>query len=969
MFRIASTACIATVIPAVLSAGHWIDLESNSLQTKGGERWEVGDVSDSRSMLLDEVGLLSELASLKSDNDVLALELPLPDGSRCEVEVVLSPIVEPGLQMWMDQNGMSIQTYSVRGINGHEDVTGRFDAGGLHGFHGRFTSDEGTWLIDPVYKGDKKTHRVYFRRSLENTQGFRCEVRTLFTRSAEGQSTRVQINQPGKRYELRLAAAVTGEFTNSFGGTVQDGLDGLIQGINKVNAVYERDMGTTFVLVSGTEQFIYTNGATDPLDDSDEAVMIDQNAPIFNNSIGLSAYDIGHSFGIGGFGGIADQGIVCRNNKANAATSTFDPQGDFYWIDIVAHEFGHQLSAGHTFSTVQGFCGSQGQYEWPSAYEPGSGSTILAYSGICGSDNINPSQNDPYAITIQQMTNYLGGQSCGTLFDTANNNKPTVDAGADKTIPPNTPFALTATSSDGDGDSVTYCWEQFDRAILPASIAEGDKGINPLFRSFFPTSSPTRYFPKIDSIFSASNSFAETLPTMGRNLTFRVTARDNNQAGGLTVFDDVVLNVNASLPSFEVSSASEGSSVERGEAVTVSWTTGGISGTAAEGSIRVAVLTNSELIPISDEVPFGNGEASAIIPNTIPLGNVRLAAMAANNYYFNVTDNFVTINAPTPPSFARVSVDVAEVAGNGNDIYGPGESYSFLPTISNSGGTANSPIITVSSMSPHVQIQNDTLTIPALANGESASAEAPVVVRFLSSLPCPGTVDLKFTVEDEVKGGAFDFTESLTIGGSSQAEFYREDFDAVPTPPYSVETISGTIDWEVSGGRIRHSGDSSARDGRLITSVLTKGDATILEFVHSYAFEPQADGAILEMRAFGNTNWEKVESTDFVSGEYNSVVGFNFPHPFGPSNAWTVIRSNVLSQVDISDFPDTFLLSFRLASTGGTPTTWNIDYIRLLGPGGVECDPVFVPQPGNYWILSEVEERKSDGREVSAVLR
>lgn len=257
-----------------------------------------------------------------------------------------------------------------------------------------------------------------------------------------------------------------------------------------------------------------------------------------------------------------------------------------------------------------------------------------------------------------------------------------------------------------------------------------------------------------------------------------------------------------------------------------------------------------------------------------------------------------------------------------------------------------------------MEIQNESVALPVIGNGESGASVQPVVVRFLPTLACPGTVELLFTVEDSVKGGRFTFTESLPIGATNQQVFYEEDFDTPPPQPdYVTDTISGTVPWVYSAGKVQHSGDSAARDGRLITNELTKGGAAVLEFQHSFAFSPQVDGAILEMRENEAAQWMQVSDLKFSTGDYNSVVGFTFPHPFGQVNAWTGFSSNVVSRVDISDFPATFFVSFRLASVGGSTTSWSIDSVKLLGPGQLECDPVYIgPTPvpiTDMWILSD----------------
>lgn len=493
--------------------------------------------------------------SPEADEGATLLWLPRPDGTFERFEVVESPVMAPELAAQYPE----IRTYLGYGLD-DASASARLDFTPA-GFHAQVLSAEGAYYVDPYWRGDTAHYTSYFKRDF-------VAINKTFECLTEPGGGHVELDSPQRNATLRqgetlrtyrAAIAANGEYTQFHGGTVIAGLAAVVTSLNRVTGIYETEVSVRMQLVANNNLIIYTNPNTDPYSNTNPSAMLSQNQSNLNSVIGSGFYDIGHVYSTGG-GGIAGLGVVCRSNKASGVTGTNSPVGDPFDVDYVAHEMGHQFGGNHTFNGTVGSC-SGGNRNGSTAYEPGSGSTIQAYAGICGSDNLQPN-SDPFFhfISLQEINNYTQtsfGNTCAVQSSTGNN-PPTVEAGSNYTIPAGTTFMLTATGSDPDSDPVTFCWEQRD--LGPAQpLSQADNGSSPLFRSFAPTTSPSRIFPKLSAILAGSNSVGEKLPTTNRLLKFRVTARDNRAGGGGTAFDDMQLTVNTSSVPFVITAPTQNS--------------------------------------------------------------------------------------------------------------------------------------------------------------------------------------------------------------------------------------------------------------------------------------------------------------------------------------------------------------------------------------------------------------------------
>ena len=239
----------------------------------------------------------------------------------------------------------------------------------------------------------------------------------------------------------------------------------IVTAIARVNDIYKKDLAIQLELVPNNDDLIFLDKNTDEYE-NDANDDIDNVTSKIDEIIGNNAYDIGHLFTVEG-GGLAGLGSVCDSSrKGQGVTGVFavSLDRDAFYIDYVAHEIGHQFGANHTFNGTSLNCGS-GNRNASTAYEPGSGSTIMAYAGICDDENLQ-SNSDAYfhAGSIQEILSFTANSgSCGQPDDTGTmDTSLSVSAETSFNIPANTPFHLTANGSDSDGDPISYTWEQMD---------------------------------------------------------------------------------------------------------------------------------------------------------------------------------------------------------------------------------------------------------------------------------------------------------------------------------------------------------------------------------------------------------------------------------------------------------------------------------------------------------------------------
>lgn len=670
--------------------------------------------------------------------------------------------------------------------------------------------DKSAVFIEP-YTKDLSSYVVYKKSDKkDDLNKFECTVIDVAQKGISNVSNLAARPNAddAKLRTFRLALSSTGEYTAYFGGTKALALAAMNNTMTRVNGVFEKDFAARMVLIANNDAVIYTSASTDPY--SAAAQMSNWNSQLqstLTSVIGEANYDVGHLFGASGGGGNAGCiGCVCVNGyKGSGYTSPSDgiPSGDNFDIDYVAHELGHQFGGNHTFSHANEGTGVN--------MEPGSGSTIMGYAGITAQDIQPHSDSFFHAISIQQITDNIKAKTCPTSTSTGNS-IPTANAGLDFTIPKGTPFMLTGSGTDANGDSLTYIWEQINNASSSqtgaSSAASATKATGPTFRSWTPTTTPVRYFPRMASVLTGATTTAgseitvEALSNVARTYNFRFTVRDNRAGGSGNNSDDAVITVNGTAGPFSVSSQNTATTYTGGTSQNVTWN---VAGTTANGvnSANVDILWSTDNGNTWTTLLSGtpnDGSQAVTIPNVITTTG-RIMVKGSNHIFFDVNNANISVNAgsgstdtvaPTAPTLSAsgtTSTSTNLSWSGATDAVGV-TGYDVYQGASLIGSTA-STTYTVNSLSPSTTYSFTVRAKDAAGNISTASNTATVTTLAGSTVTyCTATATN--TADERIGNVTFGSINNTSTGTAGY-----ENFTSVSTNVTrgTANTISITPVW------------------------------------------------------------------------------------------------------------------------------------------------------------------------------
>ncbi|WP_312299745.1 reprolysin-like metallopeptidase [Chryseobacterium sp.] len=666
------------------------------------------------------------------------------------------------------------------------------------GFSSMITRSGISEFIEP-YTEDRTVYAVFDSnaRRGQDKEPFECGTKDEIEKNVAGKNSNTANKKTAGFNVFRMALSCTGEYaqyhltaTNT-PATATDAqkkaviLAAMNASLTRMNSVFEKDLSLHFNLIANNDVIIFLNPASDPytsFSNNSARTVISANIP-------ATDYDMGHLLDKRNANGVANLGVICNNTyKAGGYTSCNFPEGDSFDIDYVAHEMGHQLGANHTFSYYLDGSGT-------SEVEPGSGTTIMAYTGILGGNyDVQFNSNDYYhTFNVTEIKNKINSITCGVNTPFADP-APDISAGADYTIPISTPYILKGIVNDANSAPYTYTWEQMNAAGDAETdtncITYPTKPAGPNFRSKAPSSNPTRYMPDFNKVLAGVLSTRwESVSSVARNMNFTFTARSNNPLAPQTSKDEMIVTVNAGAGPFEVTAPIFGQSLNSGATANITWNVANTNQApvnTASVNIKLSTDGGQTFTTIAANTP-NDGSEQITIPSGSTSANAFIMIEAVGNIYYAVSPSFVIDYTVTGENcntytYSGDPVPVKDGPG-GSDISSP---VVKIPLMVNNSGTITKIKVTPAVTHPNVRHLSLGIESPvgtsALFWNRSCNTSSGITAAFSDA---GSAVVCASPIQGDVKS-----YESLAIFKGHKAQGEWKLF-ASDNNPGSVGTITG----------------------------------------------------------------------------------------------------------------------------------------------------------------------------------
>lgn len=878
-----------------------------------------------------------------SSNTILSF--PNSEGKLERFSIKEASVMHPELQARYPD----IRSYIGQGVDDGTAVL-RFSIT-PDGFNGMILSATGNnTFIEPANQGSN--NYVVFSRDnrIDYNDDFECSVSAGVRQTVDSNSNIGLRNADDSILRTyRLAVSATGEYTQFHGGTKAQALAAIVTTMTRVNGIFEVDFNVTMTLIANTDDVIYTSTSSDPYGNTTGGYNSALQSTLTSN-IGEANYDIGHLFAnLQNNGNAGCIGCVCVNNqKGSGWTSATNPVGDFFDVDYVAHEMGHQFGANHTWT----FGGNEGTNV---QVEPGSGTTIMSYAGITGSTDVEQNVTPNFhGVSIEQVTDYIKTTSCQTNTNTGNA-VPVVDAGLNYTIPRGTPFILEGSATDADtGDVLSYVWEQIDENNASSTLPSTTATTGVAFRSYEPTTNPDRYLPRLQTIKAGATSWQwEAVPNVARSLNFRLTVRDNVAGGGTNNSDDMSISVNGTAGPFVVNSPNTNVTWNAGTTQAVTWNVAGTTGNGVNAA-NVDIFLSTDggdtyTISLASGVP-NDGSHDIIVPNNQGNQN-RIMVRGSNNIFFDISNTNFTIagqvvcNADVPTGLAASNVATTSATLSWDAV--PGATYDLrYRQTGTSTWTTNAVTGISSNVTGLTALTQYEAQVRSKCSGGSNSAYSGSVNFTTTDVQLDYCNSESTNVNDEF----ISRVQLNTIDNSSGAQFYS-DFTNISTTltkdtQYTITitpTWTGTLYNEAYGVWIDYNRDGDFNDVGEEVFTLAPTQATPVS--GSFTVPSSAVENSTRMRVTLRYNQIPGPCDSFTYGEvedYTIVIEGS-----GPDTEAPIITLNGASTIDL-DVGDTY------TELGATATD-NVDG-DITGNIVVGGDTVDTNSVGTYTVTYNVSD-------------